>query len=141
MRPVLAAAVLGAGGGLRSFAPPAVLAARGRGPFAGPARFVAFGAAAGEIVADKQPDMESRWSPRGLSFRLLFSSTAGHELAGPTGAVVAAAAALISARAGSLIRGALSRQPVSFIAAVSEDFVSYGLVALVTHTPASNASH
>jgi hypothetical protein len=73
VRPVLAAAVLGAGGGLRSFAPPAVLAARGGGPFAGPARFIAFGAAAGELIADKQPDMGSRWAPRGLSLRLGFS--------------------------------------------------------------------
>src|ERR1700729_52083 len=100
MRPVVAAAVLGAGGGMRSFAPPAVLAARGGGPFPGPARFIAFGAAAGEIVADKQPDMRSRWAPRGLSMRLAFSSMGGEELAGPAGAVLAAITSLISARAG-----------------------------------------
>ena len=46
------AVVLGAGGGLRSFAPAAVLAARGAGPSPGPARFIAWGAAAGELVAD-----------------------------------------------------------------------------------------
>jgi hypothetical protein len=92
VRPVLAAAALGAGGGLRSFAPPAVLAARGGGLFPGPARFIAFGAAAGELIADKQPDMGSRWAPRGLSLRLGFCTMAGHELAGADGAIVAAAA-------------------------------------------------
>ncbi|HEY1507620.1 MAG TPA: hypothetical protein VGF93_01360 [Solirubrobacteraceae bacterium] len=132
MSPVLAAAVLGAGGGLRSFAPPAVLAARGRGLFPGGARFVAFGAAAGELVADKQPDMGSRWAPRGLSLRLGFSAMAGHDLAGPAGAAAAAAAALVAARVGSLLRGRLSGRPAALPAALLEDAVSYGLVVLAT---------
>ena len=139
MRPVLAAAVLGAGGGLRSFAPPAVLAAHGRGLFPGPARFIAFGAAAGELIADKQPDMGSRWSPRGLSFRLGFSGMGGHELAGPRGAGVAAGAALITARAGSLLRGQITDRSASLLAAMLEDAVSYSLVVLATRdapTPA-----
>lgn len=139
MRPVLAAAVLGAGGGLRSFAPPAVLAAHGRGLFPGPARFIAFGAAAGELIADKQPDMPSRWSPRGLSFRLGFSAMGGQEVAGAGGAAVAAAAALISARAGSLLRGQIADRSASLLAAMVEDAVSYTLVGLATRdapTPA-----
>jgi uncharacterized membrane protein len=109
-----------------------VLAARGGGPFAGPARFIAFGAAAGELIADKQPDMGSRWAPRGLSLRLGFSTMAGHELAGAEGAVVAAAAALITARGGSLLREQLSDRPASLLAAVLEDAISYGLVGLAT---------
>src|ERR1700759_2860654 len=76
-RPLVSAALLGLGGGLRSFAPPAALALRGRGPLAGPARFIAFGAAAGELIADKSPAMPSRWSRRGLTLRLAFSSTGG----------------------------------------------------------------
>jgi uncharacterized membrane protein len=132
MHPVVAAAVLGAGGGMRSFAPPAVLAARGGGPFPGPARFIAFGAAAGEIVADKQPDMRSRWAPRGLSMRLAFSSMGGEELAGPAGAVLAAITSLISARAGSLLRGRITNRPASLAAAVLEDVLSYGLVDVAT---------
>jgi uncharacterized membrane protein len=132
MHPVAAAAVVGAGGGMRSFAPPAVLAARGGGPFPGPARFIAFGAAAGELIADKQPDMRSRWAPRGVSMRLGFSSMAGEELAGPGGAAVAAIAALITARCGSLLRGRITNRPASLAAAVLEDALSYGLVALAT---------
>jgi uncharacterized membrane protein len=132
MSPILAAAILGAGGGLRSFAPPAVLAARGRGLFAGGARFVAFGAAAGELVADKQPDMGSRWAPRGLTLRLGFSAMAGHDLAGRAGAAAAATAALITARAGSLLRARLSGQAAALPAAFLEDALSYGLVLLAT---------
>jgi len=61
MTPELRAALLiGLGGGLRSFAPPVALGLRGRGPLAGAARFIALGAAAGELVADKQPEMGSR---------------------------------------------------------------------------------
>jgi uncharacterized membrane protein len=134
MPPLAAAAVLGAGGGLRSFAPPAVLAARGRGPFSGAARFIAFGAAAGEIIADKQPNMPSRWGPRGLSLRLAFSSAAGRDLAGPAGAGVAALTALGAARAGSAIRGRLAEGPAAFPAAVLEDALSYTLVGIATRT-------
>ena len=134
-QPLIDAAVLGAGGGLRSFAPPAVLAARGAGPFAGPARFIAFGAAAGELIADKQPTMGSRWSPRGLSFRLAFSATAGRELGGWPGAVAAAAAALATARGGSLARSRLAGTPAAFWAAIAEDMLSYGLVAAATRSP------
>jgi hypothetical protein len=46
-RPDLGAALaLGVGGGLRAFAPAVALAVHRRGPFAGRARFIAFGAAA-----------------------------------------------------------------------------------------------
>jgi hypothetical protein len=57
---------------------------------------------------------------------------AGHKLAGAEGAVVAAAAALITARGGSLIREQLSDRPASLLAAVLEDAISYGLVGLAT---------
>ena len=134
MPPLVAAAVLGAGGGLRAFAPPAVLAARGQGPFSGTARLIAFTAAAGEVIADKQPWMPSRWGVPGLSARLGFSGRAGRDLAGPAGAVVAALAALGTARAGSAIRGRLANGPAAFPAAVLEDALSYALVVLATRT-------
>jgi len=136
MQPALAAVILGAGGGLRSFAPPAVLAARGRGPFAGAARFIAFGAAVGELIADKQPGMGTRWAPRGLSLRLGFSATAGHELAGLDGAVLAGAVAVLAARVGSLARarvGQDANRHAALRAAILEDFLSYALVTLATH--------
>jgi uncharacterized membrane protein len=128
VRDLRAAALLGLGGGLRSFASPVALAAHGLGPLAGPARFIAFGAAAGEVIADKLPQMPSRWSPRGLSLRLGFSSIGGRELAGWPGAGVAAAAALASAYAGSHLRVMVHGRRAQFAAAAFEDSLSYALV-------------
>jgi hypothetical protein len=125
---LVAAALLGLGGGLRSFAPPVALATRDRGPLAGPARFIAFGAAAGELIADKQPDMGSRWSPRGLTLRLGFSTTGGRELGGWPGVAIAAAGALVSAFAGSHLRVKVRGRPAQLAAAAGEDALSYGLV-------------
>jgi hypothetical protein len=127
-----AALLLGLGGGLRSFAPPVALAVHGRGPLAGPARFIAFGAAGGEVIADKLPQMPSRWSRRGLSLRLAFSSRGGRLLAGPPGAALAAAAALASAFAGSHARASVHERPWQFAAAVAEDALSYALVLTAT---------
>ena len=129
---LFAAAVLGAGGGLRSFAPPAVLAARGSGPLAGAARFIAFGAATGELIADKQPDMGNRVARRGLTLRLGFSSSAGHELAGFAGAAVAGSAALATAWCGSQLRSRIGGGGAGLVAAVGEDLVSYALVIAAT---------
>ena len=127
-RDLRAAALLGLGGGLRSFASPVALAALGLGPLAGSARYIAYGGAAGEVIADKLPQMPSRWSPRGLSLRLGFSSIGGHELAGWRGAGVAGAAALASAFAGSHLRVMVRGREAQFAAAVFEDSLSYALV-------------
>jgi hypothetical protein len=123
-----AAALLGLGGGLRSFAPPVALAVHGLGPLAGPARFIAFGSAAGEVIADKHPRMPSRWSPRGLTLRAGFSSTGGRELAGWPGAAVAGAAAIGAAFAGCRLRVIVRGRQAQFAAAVFEDALSYALV-------------
>ncbi|HEX3979459.1 MAG TPA: hypothetical protein VHW96_24515 [Solirubrobacteraceae bacterium] len=123
-----AALLMGLGGGLRSFAPPVALAVHGRGPLAGPARFIAFGAAAGELIADKHPAMPSRWSPRGLTLRLAFSATGGRVLGGEAGAAIAAAAALSSAFAGSHLRAKVTGRGWQLAAAVAEDALSYSLV-------------
>jgi hypothetical protein len=61
-----------------------------------------------------------------------FCTMAGHELAGVDGAVLAAAAALITARGGPLLRGQLSDRSASLLAAVLEDAISYALVGLAT---------
>jgi hypothetical protein len=125
---LIAAALLGLGGGLRSFAPPVALAIRDRGPLAGPARFIAFGAAAGELIADKQPQMGSRWAPRGLTLRLGCSNTGGRELGGWPGAAVAAVTALFSAFVGSRLRIKARGRAAQPAAAAAEDAFSYGLV-------------
>lgn len=126
-------AVLGAGGGLRSFAPAAVLAAQGAGPFPAPARFIAWGAAAGEIIADKQPGMGSRWARRGLTLRLGSCLLAGHELAGVRGAAVCASVALTTAYAASRLRVRVPAGARARIASGAvEDVLSYALVAAAT---------
>ncbi len=119
---------MGLGGGLRSFAPPVALAVHGRGPLARPARFIAFGAAGGELIADKLPAMPSRWSPRGMSLRLAFSATGGRLLGGGPGAAIAAAAAVSSAFAGSRLRAKVRGRGRQLAAATAEDALSYSLV-------------
>ncbi len=119
---------MGLGGGLRSFAPPVALAVHGRGPSSGPARFIVFGAAAGELIADKFPAMPSRWSRRGLTLRLAFSGTGGRLLGGDPGAAIAAAAALGGAFAGSRLRTKVRGRGRQLVAAAAEDALSYSLV-------------
>ncbi|HEY2320661.1 MAG TPA: hypothetical protein VGH67_20305 [Solirubrobacteraceae bacterium] len=126
------AALLGLGGGLRSFAAPVALAVHDRGPLSGSARPLAFAGAAGEVVADKLPSMPSRWSAPGLAPRLAFSGEGGRQLAGLPGAGVAAAAAVASAYAGSRLRGKVPRGSRQLSAAVAEDVLSYALVLTAT---------
>jgi hypothetical protein len=126
------AALLGFGGGLRSFAAPVALAVHGRGPLAGPARVIAFGVGAGEIVADKLPAMPSRWSVRGLTPRLGFSADGGRVLGGWPGAGIAGAAALVSAYLGSQLRAKVPAGAKQLAAAVAEDTLSYALTLTAT---------
>jgi uncharacterized membrane protein len=123
-----AALLMGLGGGLRSFAPPVALVINDRGPRARPVRFIAFAAAAGELIADKHPAMPSRWSSQGLPLRLAFSAVGGRRLGGGPGAAIAATAALSSAFAGSRLRTKVRGRGRRLAAAAAEDALSYGLV-------------
>jgi uncharacterized membrane protein len=127
-----AALLMGLGGGLRSFAPPVALAVHGRGPLTGRARFIAFGAGAAELIADKLPKTPSRWSARGMSGRLAFSAAGGRVLGGGPGAAVAAAAAVGAAFAGSHLRVMVHEPRRQLVAAVAEDALSYTLVLVAT---------
>lgn len=127
-----AALAMGLGGGLRTFAPAVALAVHGRGPFVGRGRFIVFGAAAVELIADKDPRMPSRWSPRGMSLRLVFSATGGRVLGRGPGAAIAMAAALGAAFAGSRLRVKVHKRGRQLAAAVTEDALSYSLVLLAT---------
>jgi len=127
------AALVGLGGGLRSFAPAVALAHQGVGPFPGAARFIVFGAAAGEMIADKQPNMPSRISPRGLTLRIGFSGLAGYELAGWSGVATAAATAVAAALTGSHVRTRVGDPVAQWVAALAEDATSYALVLAATH--------
>jgi uncharacterized membrane protein len=127
-----AALALGLGGGLRAFAPAVALAVHGRGPFAGRARFIAFGAGAAELIADKLPNTPSRWSPRGMSPRLVFSAAGGHMLGGTPGAAIAVAAAAGAAFTGSRLRVKVRGHGRQLAAAAAEDALSYSLVLTAT---------
>jgi uncharacterized membrane protein len=122
------ALAMGLGGGLRAFAPAVALAVHGRRPLAGRARFIAFAAGAAELIADKNPRAPNRWSPRGMSLRLVFSAAAGREFGGGRGAAIAVAAALGSAFAGSRLRVMVKGRNRQLAAAAAEDALSYSLV-------------
>jgi hypothetical protein len=132
-RPDLGAALaMGLGGGLRAFAPVVALAVHGRGPVAGPARFIALGAGALELIADKDPRTPSRWSPRGMSLRVAFSARGGRVLGGGAGATIAVAAAVGAAFAGSRLRMKVHGRGRQLVAAAAEDALSYSLVLIAT---------
>jgi uncharacterized membrane protein len=125
-------AALGIPGGMRSFLVPATLSLRGTA-FAGPLKYILAGAAAGELVADKQPGMASRLAPRGLSFRIVGGALAGNALAGPRGALATSAVAGASAWASHGLRAALAQRLGSDLpAAITEDVVAIALVVVLT---------
>jgi uncharacterized membrane protein len=127
-----AALALGLGGGLRAFAPAVAFAAHGRGPLDGRARFIVFGAAAVELIADKHPSTPSRWSPRGMAPRVAFSAAGGRVLGGGPGAAIAVAAAVGAAFTGSQLRMKVQGRGRQLVAAVAEDALSYSLVLTAT---------
>lgn len=129
---ILSAALLGVAGGMRTFVPPAALSVRGR-LADGPLRWVAPAAAAGELVADKHPAMESRLEPMGIAGRLVGSGSAGFVLAGPAGAAAAAAVAMATAQVCARARAPLAARLGSDLpGALAEDAVSVAIAALAT---------
>lgn len=127
------AALLGGAGGLRSTAPFAALAARGRAG-KGLGRGVLIASAAGEAVADKLPITPPRTSPPSLAGRLAGSALAGGRIGGPAGAAAAGAAAGLSAFAGERARGALGRRtglPDPLLGA-TEDLIAAGAALVAT---------
>jgi len=124
------AALLGAAAGLRTAAPLAVLALRGR--LGGRRMRVAFLAgAAFELAGDKHPKALPRTSPAGLGPRLATATVAGARVAGPPGLPVAAAAAVAAAYAGQHVRrlvGERSGAPDPAVA-VGEDVLAYAVAA------------
>jgi uncharacterized membrane protein len=123
-RDLQSALLLGLATGLRTFSAPAAMALRDRPLDA--ARAAVLLAAAGELVADKLPDMPSRLARRGLTGRLLSSTISGARVAGLSGAATAAGAALASAVAGHAARVRFAGP----LAAVGEDCVAIALASL-----------
>jgi uncharacterized membrane protein len=94
----------------------------------------------GELVADKLPSTPSRLEPAGLGGRLVLAAAAGAVLARGAkdpllpAVLVAAAAALLSARIGHDVRAAASKRVPPMAAATAEDTVAFGLAAASART-------
>jgi uncharacterized membrane protein len=94
----------------------------------------------GELVADKLPSTPSRLEPAGLGGRLVLAAAAGAVLARGAkdpllpAVLVAAAAALLSARIGHDVRAAASKRVPPMAAATAEDTVALGLAAASART-------
>ena len=101
-----------------------------------PARITAGLATLGELVVDKLPKTPSRLAPPGLAARVALAAASGVLIARAAGqpvipaALVAAAAAVASARVGHDLRALASTRVPPFAAAVTEDVVAIGLAAL-----------
>jgi uncharacterized membrane protein len=133
-RDLAGAALLGAADGMRTFAGPAALAARGRLLRGSPARFAVLAAAAGELVGDKTPMVPPRTSPPALVGRSASGAFTGHALAGAPGAAVGALAAAGSTFGAYRARKALGEltglpDPVL---GVAEDGLAFAAAALAT---------
>ena len=83
--------------------------------------------AAAELVADKLPSAPDRLEPAGLGGRTVLARGAKDPLL--PAVVVAAAAALLSARIGHDVRAAASKRVPPAAAATAEDMVALGLAA------------
>jgi uncharacterized membrane protein len=88
----LAAALLGASSGMRTFTPAAVLVARGRLPVSAGGRKALLLAAAAELVGDKLPFAPARIKPGSYLGRIASGAYCGRALAGGSGTLPAAAA-------------------------------------------------
>jgi uncharacterized membrane protein len=101
-----------------------------------PFRLAAGLGVAGELVVDKLPNTPSRLDPPGLLARIALASVAGAVIARSSdrrvapAIVVAATAALLSARIGHGLRARASRHVPPFAAAVGEDIAALGLAAI-----------
>jgi uncharacterized membrane protein len=100
-----------------------------------PARVAVGLGVTGELVVDKLPSTPSRLEPPGLLSRVTLGALTGVVIARASArpmvpaAVVAATAALLSARVGHDLRDRLSRRIPPLAAALGEDVVALGLAA------------
>jgi uncharacterized membrane protein len=132
---LLAAVLLGAAGGLRTFTPVATLAARGRLSVDANLRTAIIIAAAGELITDKLPWTPARTAPLPAAGRIGSGAFCGWTVAGKRGALAGAAAAAASTQIGFRVRRAAAKRTSKLRAALLEDGVAIGvanLAAVVT---------
>lgn len=99
-RELVAAALLGAGAGMRTLTPPAVMLRHGRLCADPQIRNVALVAAAGELIADKLPFAPARTKTVSYLARIASAAVCGQSVAGPRGAASAAAVCAVATQAG-----------------------------------------
>jgi hypothetical protein len=130
-----AGALAGLACGMRTFAGPGALAARGR--IRGRAGRAVLLASAGELAADKSPRASDRTDLPALAGRIVAGAYTGRAVAGARGAMAgalsAAAGTYASWRGRHLVVEA-SGLPDAVVA-VAEDLLAYGLAAAVTRAP------
>ena len=90
----LTAVALGVATGSRTFLAPAVLTRN----------TLVAGFALGELIADKQPDMEARTETRGLISRVVSAALTGRQAGGTRGSLIAVAVAIPTAFVATRLR-------------------------------------
>ena len=115
-------------------APAVALAVHGRGPLAGRARFVAFGASrvrtdCRQASGYAQSLVGGRYVPAPVPL-----GQGGRVLGGAPGAAIAVAGAVGSAFAGSRLRVKVQGPGLQLVAAAAEDALSYSLVLAATRS-------
>jgi uncharacterized membrane protein len=129
---LLAAVLLGAAAGLRTFTPAATLAARGRLSLDANLRNTIVIAAAGELITDKLPWTPARTATLPSLGRIGSGAFCGWTVAGRRGALAGAAAAAASTQIGFRVRRAAAKRTSKLRAALLEDAVAIGVANLAT---------
>ncbi len=127
---LIAAALLGAAAGSRTFTPGAALAARGRLAVDPQIRTAILVAAAGELIGDKLPFVPSRTRPLPYLGRIGSGALCGRVVAGDSGALTGAAAGAAATLIGHRARRAASTRLPAVLAALIEDALAIGAANL-----------
>lgn len=120
--------LLGAAAGMRTFTPPAAIAARGGLSAHRSARRAIMIAAVGELIGDKLPSVPARTEPLPYLARIASGAVSGRAVAGARGAAAGAAASAVTTLLGYRMRmlaADRTRIPDPVVALV-EDAVAIG---------------
>lgn len=120
--------LLGAAAGMRTFTPPAAIAARGGLSTSSSVRTAIMLAAAGELIGDKLPSVPARTEPLPFLARLASGAVSGRSVAGARGAAAGAAASAATTVLGYRMRmlaADRTRIPDALVALI-EDAVAIG---------------
>ena len=128
------AALGGFASSLRTFAGPALLAARGR--ISGTRQIAVLVVAAGELALDKSSLANDRIDAPAVGARIAAGAYTGHAIAAPAGAAAAAASAGLGTYATYHARRLIVRRTglPDWVVAVGEDLLAISAAALATRS-------